>query len=185
MARGRGHVCGALAAMAALVGACQGDEGDDAGAGSTTSIVDFEAFVPVFDAADPFAARRPADAVCTPDGYVSEDFGGEPSFEVFSGFCNYLSVSQALPVGLPAGATLRIRLWHFELTSVTPAQAYVAVALGGAEAWSTTIPIPSASGLVLEEWALAAAVPAGAPLVFHVDNHGANSYALLEISARW
>lgn len=177
---------GGAVLAAALVSACAGGEGDgDAGAGSTTSIVDFDAFAPAFGAEDPFAARRPADAVCTPDGYRSEDFGGEPSFELFTGFCDYLSAAQPLPVALPAGATLQIRLWHFELTSTTPAEAFVAVALGGAEVWSTTIAIPSASGLVLEEWVLGEAVPAGAPLVFHVDNHGANSYALLEISARW
>ncbi|MCB9568427.1 MAG: hypothetical protein H6710_14650 [Myxococcales bacterium] len=173
--------------IALLAAGCADADADDGGelAGSTTSIVDLAAFVPLDPADDPFAARRGPDATCDPAGFGIEDLAGEPAFEIASGLCGYLSAGQPLPFALPAGALLKIRLWHFDLSASGPADAFLALAIDGAPLWSKTVAIPAPGALVLEELTLGEAAAAGAPLVFHVDNHGENTYALLEISATW
>lgn len=48
--------------------------------------------------------------------------------------------------------------------------------------WQKGIPIPSPSALLDETIVAPAAIAAGAALYFHVDNHGANAYNLIDVS---
>jgi hypothetical protein len=45
------------------------------------------------------------------------------------------------------------------------------------------IPIPKPGGLIVRELRVERDIPAGAPVYFHLHNHGANSWALVEVSA--
>jgi hypothetical protein len=45
------------------------------------------------------------------------------------------------------------------------------------------IPIPRPGGLIARQRTLERALPAGAPVYFHLHNHGANSWSLVEVSA--
>lgn len=163
------------------IGGCA-EAGDD---GTTTMLIDPDGWAIVEGEADPFADERPGDAVCDPSAVTQELFGGEPALEVWTGPCDWVSVAQPLRAGLPAGAAVTLRLWHFELTAPAPGEARLAVAIDGARVWETKIPIPSPSGLVRETWTMPRAAAEGAPVVFHLDNHGANTYALVEISATY
>lgn len=158
------------------------DAGDD---GTTTMVIDPQGWEIVEGQEDPFAGERPDDATCDPSAVSQEMFGGEPALEVWTGLCDWVSVAQPLQVSLPAGAAVTLRLWHFELTAPAPGAARLAVAIDGEPVWEQTIAIPAESGLVRETWTLPRAAAAGAPIVFHLDNHGANTYALLEISGEF
>ncbi len=158
---------------------------EDVDGGTTTMVIDPVGWEVVEGADDPFAAERPTDALCVPDGVAQEDFGGLPGLEVWTGLCDWVSLRQPSTSRIPAGAEVSVRLWHFELTAPAPGEARLAVMIDGAPAWEKRIPIPSPSGLVHESWTMPRAAAAGAPIVFHVDNHGANTYTLLEITAVW
>jgi hypothetical protein len=45
------------------------------------------------------------------------------------------------------------------------------------------IPIPESGGLIVRDLRVERDIPAGAPVYFHLDNHGANCWALVEVSA--
>ncbi|MEZ4470102.1 MAG: hypothetical protein R3F60_04695 [bacterium] len=62
-----------------------------------------------------------------------------------------------------------------------PAEAHVALGLGDDTLWQATVPIPSAARVEAVEVALPASHPAGAPVVFHVHNHGANSWFITQV----
>ncbi|MDB4974017.1 MAG: hypothetical protein JWN48_2358, partial [Myxococcaceae bacterium] len=81
-----------------------------------------------------------------------------------------------------AGETLKVRLWHFELSAPEPATAHVAVLVDGLAILDETVPIPAAGGLLIKELRVPRPIPAGAPVYFHLHNHGANSWALVEVS---
>lgn len=157
----------------------------DAADGTTTMIIDPVGWEIVEGADDPYAAERPADVTCLPVGVTQEDFGGQPGLEVATGLCDWVSVRQPSTARVPAGAEVLLRLWHFELSAAEPGEARLAVWIDGAEVWERRIPIPSDSGLVRASWTMPREAAEGAPIVFHVDNHGANTYTLLEISAVW
>lgn len=130
------------------------------------------------DAADdPFADHRPTDPACPAWALTTE---GE-SLEVDTGECGYATLVQPLPVALRAGDTLTATIAWFDLVAEAPAEAHVALALGGATLWEATVPIPSATRVEAIAVALPADAPAGTPLAFHVHNHGANSWFITAV----
>ena len=55
------------------------------------------------------------------------------------------------------------------------------LAIGNELLWSRQVPIPSGNAFVIERIAIDFAAPVGTPILFHVDNHGDNEYALIEL----
>lgn len=133
--------------------------------------------------ADDSFADAPSDVFCDLGATMSETLADEPVFSVDTGLCNYVTVSQPLLRAVAEGETLKVRLWHFELNAPMPAEAHAAVMVDGVSALDERIAIPSAGGLLTRELRATRALPAGAPVLFHLHNHGANSWALVEVSA--
>jgi hypothetical protein len=170
----------------AVVVACAADGSDSADANAEPSwvvIASPYAWVETPLAEDPFAALRPEDVTCDPTGHGFHDFGGDPSYEIDTGLCNYLSISQAALQALPAGTTVEFRVWHFELEADGPAEAYLALDVDSHLVFERTVLIPSASELLTEEFELPADVPLGAPVTMHLHNHGANTWNVLSLEA--
>lgn len=177
-----------IAALGLVVACASNGDGSDAEADSSgepvwVAIVSPYAWAETPLADDPFALLRPADATCAETGHGPDNFGGEPSYEIDTGMCNYVSLSQAVLQALPAGTSVELRVWHFELEADGPAEAYLAVDIDGALVFERTIPIPSAAELIVGEFELPADVPLGAPVTVHVHNHGANTWNILSITA--
>lgn len=153
--------------------------------GSNVLLVDHDLWIVAAPDADPFAQHRPADDIsCPPDDRLAEDFAGTYSYAITTTGCPYTTVLQPSLRDACAGETLYVWLWHFELTAPDPGVAHLAVEVGGDLIWSKTLPIPGPSGLIADEVALPADIPAGTPIAFHLRNHGANSYNLLELSIK-
>jgi hypothetical protein len=55
--------------------------------------------------------------------------------------------------------------------------------LGECEAWSKLIPIPSPAAVYEEQFASPCALAANGRVLFHLDNHGQNTYQLQELSS--
>lgn len=124
---------------------------------------------------DPFSDHRPASVECPPSARVVE---GE-AFEIDTGACNYAVVRQVLAEPLLACEALTLTVAHFPLVALQPAEAHVAIAVGGETLWERTIPIPAPETGVFEvTLAPEQLVPAGESLVVHLHNHGNNTWYL-------
>ncbi|MEZ4452497.1 MAG: hypothetical protein R3B09_23740 [Nannocystaceae bacterium] len=176
--RGRALRSAATSALLLALAACD-DAGSIDDAAATLALAP-EGWAPVDEGDDPYAERRPERVECPAgEGFGVEGYG---ALEVHTGACNWLSVVQPAPADVPAGATVRVRLWAIDLTAPEPAVATIGVAIDGEPSWSRELPIPSSTQLIRDTFTLDRPVAAGAPIVFHVDNHGSNTYALLELS---
>ena len=131
---------------------------------------------------DPFT-DRPVTVDCRPDGVAAELLADERVLGVDTGFCSYLTAQQATRRAVAAGEVIKVRLWHFELSAPEPAEAHAVILVDGLSVLDEHIPIPSPGGLIVRQLRVERDVPVGAPVYFHLHNHGANSWALVEVSS--
>ena len=164
------------AASLLLLSACA------AGAPRGGPLVDHARWVAGDDAVDPFPDHRPADDAC-PEGSFYEEYGG---LEIDAARCRYLVITQPSLVRVAAGDAIELYAYHAALVppeGETGATAHVAVALDGDVVWEVTVPLPAQP----EPWPVSVTaardVDAGAPVVIHLHNHGANKYTFLGVEA--
>jgi len=156
-----------------------------------------QGFGVILSESDPFADMEPAGAFCDPRAYAMEVLGGLETFEVDSLGCNYLTVSQPSRLSIQPGDKLYLRLVHFPITAPTGTEAYMAVQIGNRLIWDVTIPLPADTSInnpvpytlylngengVPAEIPVDFAAPAGTPIYFHFQNHGENTYNVVNIN---
>lgn len=157
--------------------------GEDEGPCTPTALIDPQAWTSVALDEDPFAGDRSEGVVCDEEGIKIEDFGGETSLAVETRLCAFATVHQPTVADLGTCERILVRMWYFELLAPEPSEAHLALATDAGTIWEKTLPIPGPSGLIYESVPVDA-LPAGSELYWHVDNHGTNSYNLLEISGQ-
>ena len=177
-----------FALWALPMGPLSGCEGtgppDDEGAmDEPIALVHNEAWVAVEPSADHFVVPTPISDECVQgDGFLSELFGEDLVLSVDTAKCTSLTVEQDLLHDLPPHGFVTGRVWHFALAAENPAMAWVAITIGDTLVWSEQVAIPSESGLILIKWRAALGYAAGEPIRFHVQNHGSNSWHLIDLS---
>jgi hypothetical protein len=147
-------------------------------------LVDHEKWVVLQGSDDPFVSERPENPTCDAAYAKYEMFSNEPSFGVDTQNCDYISVGQPSLLPVVAGDKLQLRIWHFQLTAPEAAEAHIAVTLAGTSLLDKRYPIPSGSFLDRPEVQAAADADQGSPIVFHVHNHGDNSFSFIEMSIK-
>ena len=180
---GAGQDAGAMSEGSAAEGNDDPDSGDDSndsndGAGVTESLVDVEGWV--LDAMVPevLSADRPAEVECE-HGYGLED----GLFEVDTELCNWGAFTQPTLASIQAGDTLEVIILHDTLYSEDEdAVAHIAVAIGDAMLWDTTIEIPAPPGYLRPMITVEEDFEPGTPLHLHVHNHGYNNYRVVDIT---
>ena len=150
-------------------------------ASERTSLVASNAWRVMGAVDDPFD-DRPEGASCPDGAYMAELLSETPVFSVDTGDCTYLTAEQRSLRHVVAGEKLVVRVWHFALHASESALAHVAVRVGERTLLDTTVPIPAAGGLINIEQAASESIPEGAPVYFHLHNHGDNSWSLVELS---
>lgn len=143
-------------------------------------LVDPDLWRPIPLPSDPVPPAR--EVRCDPRGFGAEQLGPAYVFSVDTGDCDHLTVRQVTRAAIYAGDTVRLALWHFELTAPAPATGVAQVNLDGALVFDEQVPIPRPAALRESSYVATASVPAGAPVWFHVHNHGANSWSLVELT---
>ncbi len=183
----RGHiVCCLLASIVAS--GCDGETSrelvcDEPVDGSSRMLVDHNLWRLATPADDPWRTFRPGDDIACPDGSrLTEDFAGIYAYAILTGACPYTTIVQETVADACQGQNLYVWMWNYALTAPEGSTAYLGVQIGDQEIWSETRAIPGPSALVAKRIALPRDVPKGTPIYFHVRNHGANSYELLELS---
>jgi hypothetical protein len=130
---------------------------------------------------DPYAEHHPG-TECPPASFGVEDLGGEDTFFINVQDCAYLTIEQPSLVEVEKDDLLRIRLWHFRLQALGASTATITMTIGGEPILDEKIPIPSDSKLIATINPIGLDAEAGSPVVFHLRNHGNNSYNLIEVS---
>lgn len=146
-----------------------------------TSLVLPELWTALDAKSDPFADRLPM-VRCLPGAVAAETLSEERVLGVDTGPCNYLTALQPTLRDVQPGDTLKVRLWHFELSAPEQAEAHAAVMIDDLTVLDERVPIPQPGGLIVRQVVAERAIPAGTPVYFHLHNHGENSWALVEVS---
>jgi hypothetical protein len=110
-----------------------------------------------------------------------ESLGGELVYAIRTERCPSLTVRQDSRREVLAGDTISIRAYHFPLTAPEPATAVMVLQLGEREIFRRALPIPSDAEELTDSWLADQGFARGTPMMFHVENHGANEYALVSV----
>ncbi|MEX1363203.1 MAG: hypothetical protein AB1Z98_08760 [Nannocystaceae bacterium] len=161
-----------------LDGELESSDGADVPEPTWRSLIDHAQWQPSSAAADPRAEHRP-DAVECEAGWYRETGG----LEVDTSRCNYLSLTQMLPVELAQGDPVRLGMWWQTLASIDPAEGHIAVLVDGQLLWEEHVPIPSAADVRSLEFPSPVNAAAGAPITLHLHNHGYNTWHFHDLGA--
>jgi hypothetical protein len=143
------------------------------------SLIDQAAWTELGASEDPLAEHRPSLVECTIAGWYPEG----QALEIDTNYCNYLALGQPTLVPITEGLGVRLGFYHFDLTAPVPAIAHVAVLVDGALLWEQDVEIPGAAFVYEIEFEAPWSAPAGAELVFHLHNHGQNTWVLQNLTA--
>ncbi len=129
---------------------------------------------------DPLSEHRPDEVICTRLGWYPED----ETLEVDTSACNYLSIEHGLLEAVEPGDVLRLELWWQTLISLEPAEGHLALWIDGEQVWEERVTIPGNADARDVELTMDRSAPAGAPVVFHLHNHGTNTWRLRGLSVQ-
>jgi hypothetical protein len=79
----------------------------------------------------------------------------------------------------PAGSEVRIRVWHEVLGADEPSRGYIGVAVQGEVGFEHEVQIPGPPGLIDGRFELPVDADLQTPVVFHLHNHGVNTWAIV------
>jgi hypothetical protein len=163
--------------------------GDDAGGAdaredagdSRIPLTSYDSWQTISADGDPLPDHRPDTVECPDDSYATEKLNEDQTLTIDTGNCNYFAGRQQILGPIEAGDQLRARIWHFELTANEPATAHAALLIDGNIVWEENVDIPAESNLYAPEWTAESSYPEGTPVVFHLHNHGSNSWNFIEL----
>ena len=130
---------------------------------------------------DPFLEFFSDQVRCTEDDHGPEVLAGVEAYSLETGSCNWLTIEQPSLSPVRAGDRIRASVWHFALSAPEPASARVALATDEGILVQIMEPIPQAGRLIELDFVAQTAIAANTPIYFHISNHGANSWHLLDI----
>ena len=167
-----------------------GNDGHGAGAAvepTRYDLVDNRFWVRVEGEQDPWSESKPSDAEdCTDVDLDVEEQPDGTWFDVVTKGCGYVTVHQTLQHDIPKGAQMTVRIWHFKMSGWEGTfQLAYQIGMDGPPEWKVEKEVPSASGLIYEQWAATRDYQAGDDVYFNVSNHGENTWSLIEFSATY
>jgi hypothetical protein len=170
-------------ALLGLFGGCSSASGPASTAPDPTyqTLVGFDAWTSVSRADDPFVEDVDVTPACVGSGFSIED--EYHWLEIDTGACNWVTLSASTRATVAEGQMLQLSVSHYDLEAAAPAEANLLLELGGCNAWSKTIPIPSEAAVYKELFASPCALPEHGNVLFHLNNHGQNTYQLQDLSS--
>jgi hypothetical protein len=153
----------------------------------TLPLVTADLWAPVAGDRDPFSDWAEGEIECNPLVGFFPELG---ALEIDTGQCNFVTVEQPLPLALAARSELEVELVHFDLVAAAPATARAAVAFVGANhvtgteprsSWEKPVPIPAPANRIVERFSNDEELSVGDRILFHLQNHGQNTWMLVRI----
>jgi hypothetical protein len=96
--------------------------------------------------------------------------------------CNWITLEQPSLRAIRAGDQVEVRMRHAPLNAPVPGKARMSFAIGDQIALDEEVLIPSDFDFLSNTWTAPEDYPADTRLLFHVENHGANEYMLIEVN---
>jgi len=140
------------------------------------SLIDHLAWELVAANDDSFWNTVDSPIACPEAAYGAEGSGDASFYEVETTDCNYLTVVQPSLADVNPGDTIKASLWHLPLAALEPAEAKLFVSIAGTTVLEADIAIPAIEEVYTPQIIVDFSAPAGSPIVFHVHNHGINSW---------
>ena len=138
-------------------------------------LVDPDAWMIVPDNEDPYRDLRADDQQdCNPLGITNE----AGVLEVQTDVCPFVTLKQPALAGSKSPRWLGLLTYHSALFSDPAGQGHMAIRVNGEEIWSAEVDIPGEADVYPVEQTEYPAFSKGDPILFHVRNHGANSWKL-------
>jgi hypothetical protein len=172
-----------LLASIGLLGGCSSSSGPAATAPEPTyqRLVALDAWSSVSRAEDPFVDDVDAAPACVGPGfYLEQQYHW---LEIDTGLCNWVTLRAGTLDAVTEGQMLQLTVSHYDLEAAAPAAAELRLTLDACAAWSKTIPIPSDAAVYKEQFASPCALPKHGSMLFHLNNHGQNTYQLQDLSS--
>ncbi len=172
-----------MLAAIGLLGGCSSGAGPATTAPEPTyqTLVTLDAWSSVSRVDDPFIQDVDAAPACVGPGFYLER--QSDWLEIDTGLCNWVTLSGSASAAVAEGQMLQLTVSHYDLEAAAPAEANLLLVLDDCDAWSKTIPIPSAAAVYKEEFASPCALPERGNVLFHLNNHGQNTYQLQDLSS--
>lgn len=122
---------------------------------------------------------------CDVDKVKVEELPEGPWYELVTTKCAYHTARIPLPMDVPAGAEILLRIWHFKmLVAEGPFTVVVAVGEPPEVIHKEVINAPNTeSGLIHPTFKAVRAWKKGEPIWWHLRNHGDNTWGFIELSA--
>ena len=120
--------------------------------------------------------------VCGDAAVYTEVLDGDESLTVDTNICGWATTKETLALGVDEGATMFARVFYFQQVAPGIADAHLVFTVDNVPFWQETIPLPQPSTLIAKDFAAPFAAKEGAELMWHVDNHGVNTWNLFEMS---
>jgi hypothetical protein len=172
----------AFALLALLLGSgCS--SGAETKTGSPTdsreSLVLLEGWAPVERAEDPFVSVADPPPECEPSFHLED---AQNWLEVDTTACNWVTLRQAARAQVAAGDRLEFDFSHFDLDADAPSTAELRLRFDDCDVWSKSIPIPGAADVYAEQFRSPCRLTRDSQVLFHLHNHGQNTYQLKDLS---
>jgi hypothetical protein len=153
--------------------------------GEPGSLIDHPKWQVIDAADDPLADHRPEMIDCGVAGWLIEEnlLTGTNTLEVRTNDCNYLAVAQPSVVALEQGQLVHVIFYHFDLVAPEPALAHVAILVDGQLLWEQEIAVPGDAAVYDVEFPSPISAELGSQVVFHLHNHGQNTWVLQDLNA--
>jgi hypothetical protein len=173
-----GPVIASFVRLAALL-ACSCSQAEPSGTGTAREpLVAFGDWTSVAHSDDPLVTASDLPECVEPTFRAEDD---QQWVEVDTTLCNWVTLSQPARAAVAVGDELELDFSHYDLTAAASASAELRLRFGACEAWSKSIPIPSPAEVYREQFHSPCGLAQGDNVLFHLHNHGQNTYQLKDL----
>lgn len=142
-------------------------------------LVGLEDWSPIERERDPFIEDEPP-AECEAPGVSVEE---EQSWlELDTTECGFITVIAGAQGDVEEGQEMSLEVSHFDLDAAEPASAELRLRFEDCDVWEKSIAIPGDASVYRERFASPCSIAQGGQVLFHLHNHGQNTYQLRDIS---
>jgi hypothetical protein len=124
---------------------------------------------------DPFVGEEPPPACDLPGVRLEEEQGW---LELDTTECGFITVAGGARDDVEQGQELALAVSHFDLEASEPATAELRLRFEECDVWSESIAIPSSANLIEARFDSPCPITQGGQVLFHLRNHGENTYQL-------
>ena len=158
-----------------------GDPNEHTGSRSVGALINLFDWTATESEQDPFIEYWSDHMRCTASDHGPENLAGVVAYSIQTGGCNWLTIEQPSLTAVREGDLLRAEIWHSTLSAPEPASARVGLATGEGILVQVLEPIPQPGRLIELDFRAESPIAKNSMIYFHISNHGANSWHLLNI----